>query len=117
MTKYSFVLLSGEAEGFLRKLEDLGVVDITRSEKPVDEKSAKLLKESEDCKKAISSLEAMEFGSDPDRTKFKPSWDYEVNDPLELFEKVSTLEKQLKSDIDAYYKEVEDIREWGYFDS
>ncbi len=117
MTKYSFVLLSGEAEGFLRKLEDLGVVDITRSEKPVDEKSAKLLKESEDCKKAISSLEAMEFGSDPDKTKFKPSWDYEVNDPLELFEKVSTLEKQLKSDIDAYYKEVEDIRAWGYFDS
>ena len=32
MTRYSFVLLSGEAEKFLKDLEGLGVVDITRSE-------------------------------------------------------------------------------------
>ena len=42
MTKYSFVLLSGEAESFLKELEELGVVDITRSEKPVDDRSATL---------------------------------------------------------------------------
>ena len=37
MTKYSFILLSGDAPGFLKDLEGLGVVDITRSEKPVDD--------------------------------------------------------------------------------
>ena len=35
MMKYSFILLSGETEGFLEKLQELGVVDITRSAKPV----------------------------------------------------------------------------------
>ena len=43
MTKYSFVLLSEQTEGFLSKIQDLGVIDITRSLKPVDGKSEALL--------------------------------------------------------------------------
>ena len=35
MTKYSFILLSGQTEEFLSKLQDLGVIDVTRSLKPV----------------------------------------------------------------------------------
>ena len=31
MTKYSFILLSGQTEEFLSKIQDLGVIDITRS--------------------------------------------------------------------------------------
>ena len=31
MMKYSFILLSGETEGFLNKLQEMGVVDVTRS--------------------------------------------------------------------------------------
>ena len=36
MTRYSFILLKGEEEGFLEKLQELGMMDITRSAKPVD---------------------------------------------------------------------------------
>ena len=43
MTKYSWVLLSADREDFLGKLRDLGVVDITRSSKPVDAESAAML--------------------------------------------------------------------------
>ena len=39
MTKYNFILMSGDAEDFLKKLQEVGVVDITRSVKPVDDKS------------------------------------------------------------------------------
>ena len=39
MTKYSFILLSDEAKIFLKKIQALGLVDITRSAKPVDEHS------------------------------------------------------------------------------
>ena len=60
MTKYSFVLLSGDAGRFLRDLEELGVVDITRSEKPVDDNSAKLSAEVEACRKAIRHLESID---------------------------------------------------------
>lgn len=34
MTKYSFVLLNGDKDLFLERLQELGVVDITRSSKP-----------------------------------------------------------------------------------
>jgi len=43
MTRYSFILLSGEEGPFLEKLQEIGLVDITRSVKPVDEESSKLL--------------------------------------------------------------------------
>ena len=45
MTKYSFILLSGEEEGFLKTLRECGLVDITRESKPVDERSSALLAE------------------------------------------------------------------------
>ena len=35
MTKYSFILLSADKEQFLNNLQELGVVDITRSVKPL----------------------------------------------------------------------------------
>ena len=43
MTKYSFILLSGESEAFLENLQELGVVDIQRSTKPVDQVSSAML--------------------------------------------------------------------------
>lgn len=116
MTKYSFVLLSGEAESFLKELEGLGVVDITRSEKPVDETSARLFAESEECRKAVQSLEAIDPGADPEQAKFKPSAKESITNPLELFKEVSAREKQLKAEIETAHKEVESSRVWGCFD-
>lgn len=55
MTKYSFILLSGKTEEFLRRLQELGLVDITRSSKPVDERSAALLSMTNELKKAVSN--------------------------------------------------------------
>ena len=47
MTKYSFVLLKGEEGPLLEKLQEIGLVDITRSAKPVDGTSQKLAGEVE----------------------------------------------------------------------
>ena len=54
MTKYSFVLLSADKEEFLSGLQDLGLVDITRSEKPVDDNTAAMLADIEAQRKLIS---------------------------------------------------------------
>lgn len=43
MTRYSFILLSGEEGPFLERLQETGLVDITRSVKPVDDESQQLL--------------------------------------------------------------------------
>lgn len=57
MTKYSFVLLSADKEEFLSGLQDLGLVDITRSEKPIDDNTAAMLADIEAQRKLISEIE------------------------------------------------------------
>lgn len=56
MTKYSFILLSSEKDGFLEKLREMGVVDITRSSKPVDEVSAGMMNEIASIKAGIKEI-------------------------------------------------------------
>lgn len=62
MTQYSFLLLHGDKEDFLARLQELGVVDITRSSKPVDSYSQSLLDNIETMRRDIACAEA---GSDP----------------------------------------------------
>ncbi|MBP5558730.1 MAG: ATPase V [Bacteroidales bacterium] len=57
MTRYDFILLSGNKDSFLESLTSLGVMDVTRSSKPVDEKSAALLSEAEAVSEEISRIE------------------------------------------------------------
>lgn len=58
MTKYTFVLISGKKDEFLEDIQELGVVDITRSTKAIDEHSERLMREIEDIKKHISQIKA-----------------------------------------------------------
>ncbi|MCR5519265.1 MAG: hypothetical protein K6F21_02940, partial [Bacteroidales bacterium] len=88
MTKYSFVLLDAGKEDFLSSLQELGLVDITRSSKPVDERSATLLDSMEARKKRLDEIKA---GSD------------------------ATL-KALNDKLSALRKEEEQIRVWGSWD-
>ena len=57
MTRYDFILLSSGTEAFLEKIQSLGVVDITRSLKPVDQTSASLLDKITALKAEISDIE------------------------------------------------------------
>ena len=57
MTKYTFLLLTSDTESFLREIQDLGVLDITRSRKPVDATSGKLYREAEAIRKEIEIVE------------------------------------------------------------
>ena len=56
MTKYSFVLLNSGKDEFLENLRTLGLVDISRESKPVDEKSAGMLSEIESGRKFLDEL-------------------------------------------------------------
>ena len=67
MTKYSFILLEEETEGFLERLQQLGVVDMTRSTKPVDEESSAMLEKATEEKKAIAILKKAVWDDDPDK--------------------------------------------------
>lgn len=65
MMKYSFILLSGESEGFLEKLQEMGVVDVTRSAKPIDEVSFGMLDSVSASKRIIGKLEGIDYSKDP----------------------------------------------------
>lgn len=57
MTKYSFILLSSQTEGFLQEISEIGLVDIQRSTKAVDECSLTYLAEIQALKKEIACIE------------------------------------------------------------
>ncbi|MBQ4306047.1 MAG: ATPase V [Bacteroidales bacterium] len=113
MTKYSFVLLSGDAEGFLKELESLGVVDITRSEKAVDEKSASCMESCALLKSVAGKLEAL---PEPAGEKDAPK-NMDAGKVLSVFGETEHRLKELKSEISSARREMENRRAWGSFDS
>lgn len=118
MTKYSFILLSGKTEEFLRRLQGLGLVDITRSSKPVDEHSAGLLSTTNELKKAAAKLESIDYSQDPDFEKIEAEVnpDAKYSDPLDAFKEYSTKLESLRSELTLARKEVENRRPWGCYD-
>lgn len=56
MTKYSFVLLSADKDEFLETLQSIGVVDISRSTKPIDDVSSEIVAEIDETNSLIKSI-------------------------------------------------------------
>ena len=118
MTRYSFVLLSGKAEEFLSRIQALGLVDITRSSKPVDENSTALFSKGDALRKACDQLEKLDFSKDPDLDKIEASVDPDAKfeDPLESYKDYSSRRVALAKELELSRKEVEETRAWGRFD-
>lgn len=107
MTKYSFILLSGQTEEFLSKIQDLGVIDITRSVKPVDEKSEALLSEADTVKKALTVLNNCD--AEPEKGfRFD-------GDPVEAALKAQADVEELKNELSSAKKELSARKPWGQF--
>lgn len=109
MTKYSFILLSEQTEGFLNSLQELGVVDISRSLKPIDEQSSEMLAEADRAKKALSILAACKAGSEKD-FKFDGC---PVDAVLETQDRIA----EISAEIAAAKKEIAVRQPWGSFRS
>ena len=108
MTKYDFILLSGDANAFLEKLQTVGVMDITRSLKPIDEKSEKLSNRAEIYRKSLSALKEVEKADDPGQ---KPT-DFAV----EVMQTVRDKEA-IEAQLPQLYKDAEELFPWGQFDA
>ena len=88
MTQYSFILLHGDKENFLTGLQQLGVVDITRSTKPVDSYSQGIL---DNIQTVRRDIECTEKGMD---------------DAL----------VEMLAARDATLREIEEVTPWGEYD-
>ncbi|MBR4137764.1 MAG: ATPase V [Bacteroidales bacterium] len=107
MTKYNFILLSGDVEDFLKKLQGVGVMDITRSLKPVDDKSEYLSSKAGVYRKALSLLKNVT----PAEFAEKVEGDLASN-VIETINEKEVAEAQ----VNQLAKEWEERLPWGKFD-
>ena len=118
MMKYSFILLSGETEGFLTKLQELGVVDVTRSAKPIDDRSARMLDNVAASRKLIGRLESLDYTKDTDYEAIAKAYEQTPvpADAIAESEKVLVQLGELELDRAAAEKDLNLRRPWGDFD-
>ncbi|MBQ8499418.1 MAG: ATPase V [Bacteroidales bacterium] len=116
MTKYSFILMSGEKEGFLEQLQELGVVDISRSVKPVDQDSAEMLARATRVKKTIEALEGIDYTKDADFEAISKATVSVETDPVTFVEENLTRLGELKISRDNVEKQMKSRLPWGTYD-
>ncbi len=121
MTKYSFILLSGDQEKFLEDVRGLGVVDITRSLKPVDEKSSDMLEKISEIKRVLNVVGHIDYSEDKDYEAVKTVASELKLEPgceakLKAVHKAQDDLESLKTELRTAQKEKETRLPWGTFD-
>ena len=118
MIKYSFILLSEETDGFLNKLQELGVVDVTRSAKPIDDHSAAMLDSVATAQRVIGKLESVNYSKDENKKAIDLAYGRAVpeKDMVAGAQKILATLAELEAAKSASDKEVKARRPWGKFD-
>ena len=107
MTRYGFILLRGEEDAFLEKLQEIGLVDITRSVKPVDDPSRELL---ERAGRLHSLAEEIMKADIPAEAVKQPCSVADAEDVLQEFSSLQTSLAEARSDYASRLP-------WGDFDA
>lgn len=112
MTKYSFVLLSGQTSRFLNKLQELGMVDINRQEKAVDQHSRELADKLFQINQFILKLKQMAKEKAGEETISSPGdGSSMLAEVTQLFSK----RESLKAEINALTDQLKAAVPWGSF--
>lgn len=113
MTRYSFILLNGEETAFLEQLQEVGLVDITRSEKPMNEVTMGIAGEIERIDGLIKGLEKVDI---PEGTKPVTYTGEGSDDLLRLANGTLMAYAEITSSLKELQQKVEKARVWGSFD-
>ena len=116
MTKYSFVLLTGEKEGFLEQLQELGVVDISRSVKPIDSDSSVMFHKAERARKALEFLESIDYSKDADAEAIAKTTVNIEGDPVDFIEECRAKLSELNIAVANAEKQHDARLPWGEYD-
>ena len=116
MTKYSFILLTGEKEGFLEQLQELGVVDISRSVKPIDSDSSVMFHKAERAKKVLEFLEGIDYSKDADAEAIAKATVNIEGDPVDFIEERRAKLTELHAVLAHAEKQLQATLPWGEYD-
>ncbi len=114
--KYSFILMTEEKEGFLEQLQELGVVDISRSVKPVDADSAEMYAKVTRTKKVLEYLEGINYSKDADAEAISKATVSVEGDPVKFIEECREKLGELNTALAHAEKQVRARLPWGDFD-
>ena len=111
-------MLTGEKDGFLEELQELGVVDITRSTKPIDEESHAMLEKAQRAKNAVEVLEKIDYSKDSKANEIaKLAKKQKIGEDIVQFveTQINTL-NEAKAALTLVEKEIAIRKPWGYYD-
>lgn len=108
--------MTGEKEGFLEQLQELGVVDISRSVKPVDQDSSEMFAKASRAKKAIEFLESINYSKDADAEAVAKATVNVEGDPVDFIEKCRNRLSELNSSLANAEKQMKARLPWGEYD-
>ncbi len=111
MTKYSFVLLNGQQDQLVEQLQQLGLIDISRSVKPVDEASQQLASDLDRIRGLVQGLRKVDI---PEGTQLRECPQEE--DLVRLAEGTLMLYSETRGQIAGLEKEIAAKKIWGNFD-
>lgn len=113
MTKYSMILLSGDLERFLAGVQELGMVDITRSVTGTDGTSKEMTSLIERCRAAESILAAV-AKEHPEITA-APASGLNAEQLLKAVEDNTACRNAIASEMETLEKEYRNALPWGEF--
>ena len=108
--------MTEEKEGFLEQLQELGVVDISRSVKPVDQDSSEMFAKATKAKKTIEFLEGIDYTKDADYEAISKTTTHIEGSPVEYVAGCKARISALESDLANALKQVSARHPWGEFD-
>jgi len=112
MTKYSFVLLSEQTQDFLTKLQDLGMVDINRREKPVDEHSKEMTNQLVRINQTVARLKQVaKEKTQKEVLPFEGDGSSLLDEATRLFADKETL----RNEINVLKEHIDQAEPWGSF--
>ncbi|MHC1778841.1 MAG: V-type ATP synthase subunit I [Bacteroidales bacterium] len=117
MDKYSFILFHSDVDNFLGSVQNLGIVDITRQNKAIDEKSRELFTRSKRYQGVIKKLmHYFESSTEEDKTNFKEFSKPDTldqNEFLKFSEELIINKEQWESELEQLKREFQDSSVWG----
>ncbi|MCI1779837.1 MAG: hypothetical protein LKI53_07780 [Bacteroidales bacterium] len=115
MTKYTFVLFHKDVDKFLSDLQGMGVMDITRKTRAVDDTSRNLFDKLSRYKTVIKKLEKLETEAESKNLKIE-KYEGDRENLLETVEKEFAEADHLKEKLRDLRRQFKESEEWGYFE-
>ena len=113
MNKYSIVVLNEDSEQFLHKLQELGMMDITRSEQPIDDHSQEMFTLSQRIDNTVTAIRSVteKIGEENIIPADNNSLEEVINRVEDLLSKRENIQRSLKQDT----ADLAEAVPWGEF--